>query len=199
MSRIFATMIGLIVSVSLLASTQVLSMNTTNTLLIDDFSQRDGRATIGGQWQGFSDRVMGGLSSLRAGYAEADGQSHLFLRGQVRLDNNGGFIQVRLPLGDRRGMDLSEWDGIRLEVRAEPGPYYLHLRTQDTRQPWSYYRAVIAATSEWSTVDIPFTAFEARSLRQPLNLGQVQSLGIVAYGEAFDAHIEVREIMLYRQ
>ncbi|HMB37435.1 MAG TPA: CIA30 family protein, partial [Wenzhouxiangellaceae bacterium] len=67
-------------------------------LLLDDFSRSDGVSAIGTRWQDFSDRVMGGLSDMQAGIVETERGSVLRMSGQVRLENNGGFIQVRLPL-----------------------------------------------------------------------------------------------------
>jgi len=137
---------------------------------------------------------MGGRSDMQAGYRGSEDGASLFLRGEVRLDNNGGFIQLRLPLARNGSFDASDWSAIRLTVRASPGPYYIHLRTRDTRRPWAYYRAPIPATGAWQTIDIPFTEFRPESLREELDLSTLQSLGLVAYGERFDAELEVERI-----
>ncbi len=165
--------------------------------IIDDFSAADGVSKLGTSWQGFTDQVMGGRSTMQVGYRDHDDKPVLFLAGEVRLENNGGFIQVRLPLAEGGSFDASAWQGIRLRVRATPGPYYLHLRTRDTRRPWAYYRAPIPVSESWQVVDIPFSAFERESLRAALDLEQLRSLGIVAYGERFDAEIEVASIEFY--
>ncbi len=167
-------------------------------MLIDDFSGPEGRSTLGADWEVFSDRVMGGRSDVQVGYRQVDGVNVLFLRGRVRLDNNGGFIQTRLPLNERgRDFDASEFRAVRIEVRAvKPGAYYLHLRTADTRRPWAYYRARLNVTDEWSSLELPLGEFEPRNLDRPLDPSRLRSLAIVAYGEAFDADIEVRRIEL---
>lgn len=163
-------------------------------LLIDDFESGDGISKLGTAWQGFTDRVMGGRSDMQAGYGDSENGASVFLRGEVRLDNNGGFIQLRLPLARSGSFDASDWSAIRLTVRARPGPYYIHLRTRDTRRPWAYYRAPIPVSEAWQTVDIPFTEFQPESLREELDLSVLQSLGLVAYGERFDAELEVARI-----
>jgi len=168
------------------------------SMLIDDFQSQDGRSAIGTAWQGFTDRVMGGLSEMQAGYREVNGKAVLFMRGQVRLENNGGFVQVRLPLADRGSFDARDWDAIRLTVRASPGPYYIHLRTRDTRRPWAYYRAPIPVSEEWQTIDISFDSFQPESLLAALNLEALISLGIVAYGERFDAELEIARLELVK-
>lgn len=159
--------------------------------LIDDFSTD--RSLLGTRWQGFTDRVMGGRSDLRAGYDQQGDQTVLVMRGQVRLDNNGGFIQVRLPLDQRgRAVDVSAFGGLRVKARATlPGPYYVHLRSSDTRRPWAYYRAPLSVGSEWTVVNLPWSAFEAVSLERALDPSQLTSLALVAYGEVFEAHLEV--------
>ena len=163
-------------------------------MLIDDFS--DQRSALGTEWQGFTDRVMGGLSVMQAGYREVDGQTVLGMRGQVRLENNGGFIQTRLPLDARDGsFDASGFAGIRISARAlKPGAYYLHLRTADTRRPWAYYRARLDLAEDWTTLAVPWSAFEPQRLDRPLDQSRLRSLAVVAYGEAFEADVEVARI-----
>ncbi|MGY6555807.1 MAG: CIA30 family protein [Wenzhouxiangella sp.] len=166
-------------------------------VLIDDFSSRNGVAMIGTEWRGFTDRVMGGRSDMQVGYRENGDQAVLHMRGQVRLDNNGGFIQARLPLHPNGSdFDASEFQGIAIRVRGAPGPYYIHLRTRHTWRPWQYYRAVIEVGPEWQDQLIPFSAFEPRAIRRDLDLNSLRTLGIVAYGEVFEAEIEVARIEL---
>ena len=165
-------------------------------LLVDDFTRPDGRSALGTGWQGFSDRVMGGRSDLAAGLVESDIGPALRMRGRVRLDNNGGFIQVRLPLSQSGVFDARTYRTVRLRVRGSPGAYYLHLRSADTRLPWQYYRARLPVSAAWQTIDIAFESMAPQALAQPLDLSRLQSLAIVAYGEAFDADIEVGRITL---
>ncbi|HEY7906088.1 MAG TPA: CIA30 family protein [Wenzhouxiangella sp.] len=176
--------------------------DTKDTLLIDDFQRGDGQSVFGTRWEGFSDRVMGGLSDLNLAYQRLpDDRLSLRLQGQVRLENNGGFIQARLPL-DRAGkrFDASQWDGVRITARAKPGAYYIHLRSRATWLPWQYYGARIPITSsqEWMTMDIPFSAFQGQSTRRALDVSSLKSIGVVAYGEAFEADMEVIELAFYR-
>ncbi|SDD09547.1 Complex I intermediate-associated protein 30 (CIA30) [Aquimonas voraii] len=173
------------------------AMAQDSPLLLDDFSDASGRASIGTRWQGFSDRVMGGLSHLQAGYVEDAGSRHLRMVGRVRLENNGGFIQVRLPLAANGGdFDASAFRALRVEVRGEPGAYWIHLRSADTRLPWAYYRAPVAVTADWRPLDLPLASFEAVSTTRPLDARRLRSVALVAYGEAFDADVELRRLEL---
>ncbi len=165
--------------------------------LLDDFSASDGRSSFGTSWTGFSDRVMGGRSDLEAGYVETGQGPALRMRGTVRLDNNGGFIQVRLPLViDDRPLDASAFDRFVVEARGTPGPYYLHLRTPQTRRPWAYYRARLDVGPEWRRIEVLLAAFEGEAIARPLDVARLRSVALVAYGEEFDADLVVRRISL---
>jgi len=173
------------------------TMAEDQNLLLDDFSTRDGVSSFGTQWVGFTDRVMGGRSDLNVSYIDTDVGPAVQMTGRVRLENNGGFIQIRLPLQDRKGpADISGYTAIRLEVQGQPGAYYLHLRTRDNRRPWHYYSAPVPVTDQWQTLDIPINDFQAQGTRAALDLSQAESIAVVAYGEAFDADIQVRRIEL---
>ncbi len=172
----------------------------SDPLLLDDFSSGGAQALIGTRWEAFTDRVMGGRSDMAAGVAPMDGEYVLRMTGAVSLENNGGFIQVRLPLPDSRRTEAASFTGVFLEVRGAPGSYYIHLRDNRTRAPWAYYRQRIDVRDDWQTVRLPFDAFESAGMLRSLtpNVDRLQSVAIVAAGEAFDADIMVRSIGLYR-
>ena len=110
-------------------------MTEPERFLLDDFDRGDGVSAIGTRWQGFTDRVMGGLSDMQAEVVETDQGKALRMTGRVRLENNGGFIQVRLPLaGDRETFDASSYTGIETTLRGRPGAWFLHLRTPECSQ-----------------------------------------------------------------
>ena len=104
--------------------------------VLDDFTNPGRASGTGTQWRCFTDRVMGGLSVGEARFETLAGRSALRLRGEVSLQNHGGFIQAALDLatGSRPG-DVSAyrspeiivfggWGGVGLPLRpAElPGP-----------------------------------------------------------------------------
>jgi hypothetical protein len=166
-------------------------------LLLDDFTRTDGVSALGTRWEGFTDRVMGGRSDMQVGYRDSDAGPVMRMRGQVRLENRGGFIQARLPLDPGGGaIDASAWQGLSIKVRGTPGPYYLHLRTRQTWQPWQYFRAPIEVGPEWQEQFVPFSAFEGRATWRSLDVRALKSVGVVAYGEAFEAEIEVARLAL---
>jgi len=172
-------------------------MAEPDRLLLDDFGRSDGVSSIGTRWQGFTDRVMGGLSDMQADVVETGKGKALRMTGRVRLENHGGFIQVRLPLAeDDHSLDASRFDGVEITARGTPGAYYLHLRTPDSSRPWQYYRARLPVSAAWTTRTVPFGDFEGKSIPGRPDFSRLRSIAVVAYGEAFEAEIEVARLAL---
>lgn len=170
-------------------------MAESAALLIDDFKRDD--ASLAGEWRAFTDRVMGGISDMDAGLVDTDRGPALRIAGSVRLENNGGFIQARRSLAADGGtLDAAGYDAIRVLVRGRPGAYYLHLRTPQTRRPWQYFRAELPVDEEWRERTIPFEAFTGKSIGASPDFSRLRSLAVVAYGEAFDAELEVARLEL---
>jgi hypothetical protein len=172
-------------------------------MLIDDFSNTDLISTRGTRWRAVSDQVMGGISDASISHAIVDDRSCLRLSGDVRLENNGGFVQAALdlqphgvPPGDT--LDASRYTGVRLVVRGNGERYSIHLRTPDNVRPWQSYRAHFTAGPEWQTIDLPFEAFKPHRIETPLDVTRLRRLGLVAIGRAFHADIAVCAMQFYR-
>lgn len=174
---------------------------TEPVFVLDDFAGTTGQSNLGTAWQGFTDRVMGGRSDMRAGISRASDFSYLRMTGRVSLENNGGFIQVRLPLSvGNSQFDAREYTGVEIDVRGTDGSYAIHLRTAQNRMPWSYYAADLPVAEQWQTVRIPFESFSAPSAfrwGRP-DVGRLQSIAVVAGTVEFDADIAIRRVALYR-
>jgi hypothetical protein len=169
-----------------------------SSYLIDDFSQKNVSA-IGNRWQSFSDQVMGGVSKGGHAFEVIEGRNCIRLSGNVSLENQGGFIQVALPLEqDRRPFDASRYEGLRISVLGNGETYYIHLRTRQTRLPWQYYQAPFETTGQWSVVEIPFNRFVPENLRNALDPARLTRVAIVAAKKAYKADVAVAHIELYR-
>lgn len=168
-------------------------------MLIDDFTTADLTSRHGARWRHVSDRVMGGLSDGVVSRDYVDGRACLRLTGDVRLENNGGFIQAALDLGASGSvLDASGYTGVRLAVRGNGDRYSVHLRTTDVTRPWQSYRAQFTAGPEWKTIDIPFAEFQPYRIETPLDLRKLRRIGLVAIGREFRADLAVGELRLYR-
>jgi hypothetical protein len=169
------------------------------SMLLDDFGSGDFISKLGTRWRGVSDQVMGGVSETSLSYATLDGCPCLRLTGDVRLENNGGFIQAALDLDPSDGvLDASEFTGIRVRARGNGEQYSVHLRTPDNTRPWQSYRARFTTTTDWQTIDLPFAAFEPYRLETPMDTKRLRRVGLVAIGRAFHADLAVGWLGLYR-
>ena len=82
------------------------------------------------------------------------GRSALGLRSQVRLENNGGFIQMALALPALP--EAPHWRGLEREVPGSAHRYGVHLRTHDMTAAWPAWRASFNAGPQWRTLRLPF-------------------------------------------
>jgi hypothetical protein len=140
---------------------------------------------------------MGGVSQETVTVETIDEQRCIRLRGDVRLENNGGFIQVALPLEQYGApLDGSTFYAVRLLVWGNGEMYRLHLRTTDCRRPQQYYWAAFVAQPTWQTIDVPFRTLEPKGLAAPFNPRALTRLGVVAYGRAFTADVAVARVSL---
>ena len=98
-------------------------MSCTSSGVIDDMSDPFPFTSSGSQWQGVTDRVMGGVSNGSISRETIDGRLANVLRGTVSMANNGGFIQMATDLSLDPGtdpfVDAFDWDGIELDVYCE--------------------------------------------------------------------------------
>jgi len=168
-------------------------------MLIDDFADGDLVSKLGTRWRGVSDQVMGGISEAAVAQSIIDGRPCLRLSGDVRLENDGGFIQAALdlaPSGDT--LNASDYAGVRLIVCGSGEQYSVHLRTPDNIRPWQSYRAHFTAGPAWKTIDLPFASFAPYRLEAPLDISRLRRIGLVAIGRAFCADLAVSELAFYR-
>lgn len=172
--------------------------NVESYLLLDDF--RGERSAVDTEWKGFTDRVMGGVSDMSVSRIPGPEGNFLRMQGKVSIENNGGFIQVRLDLpGKFRPFDGSGYKGIRVKARGEGTGYYIFARTSNTIFPWKYYAAPLPVSEEWDMIDIPWSAFKPGDfgVQFKFHESKLKSLALVAYGKDFDAMIDLSEIGLY--
>ncbi|MGY8814618.1 MAG: CIA30 family protein [Gammaproteobacteria bacterium] len=168
-------------------------------MLIDDFTKKNFISTLGTCWRSVSDQVMGGISSFSITRCIIDDRPCLRLRGEVYLENNGGFIQAALDLVSVNDMfDASEYTGVRLSVRGNNEKYSIHIRTVDNVRPWQSYRADFTAGTKWKSIDLAFEKFAPHRLQTPMDITRLRRIGLVAIGRAFHADLAVCELSFYR-
>ena len=164
-------------------------------MIIDDFAASP--PTTQGAWRPFSDRVMGGISDAVVASAVIDGRACVRLTGDVRLEKNGGFIQMArelAPAGET--FDASGFAAFALTVRGNGETYGCHLRTPDAVRPWQSYRTAFRAGPDWCEVILPFADFVPHRLDAPLDVRRLRRIGLVAIGRAFAADLALARLAL---
>ena len=160
--------------------------------VIDDLSRDAPLATIGTTWQIFTDQVMGGVSQGTMVRETVSGRSAIRMRGDVSLDNNGGFVQIALDLAPEGGVsDASAWRGIELDVFGNGEEYGIHLRTPDLTRPWQSYRQSFIAASKWQTTQLLFDCFAPYRTEVSLDIRRLRRIGVVAIGRTFKADLSL--------
>jgi hypothetical protein len=167
--------------------------------IIDDLSRDMPLSAIGTRWQLFTDRVMGGVSNGAMIRETIEGRPAIRMRGDVSLENNGGFVQIALDLApDGRAVDVSAWSGLELDVFGNGEEYSVHLRTSDLTRPWQSYRQSFRADPEWRTVQFRFQDFVPYRTDVAINTGRLRRIGLVAIGRAYSADLAVGGVRLIR-
>ncbi len=168
------------------------------TDVIDDLSEPPPRASNGADWELVADNVMGGVSDGTMRRETLRGREAIRMRGDVSLENNGGFVQIALDLApDGASIDASGWEGLGIDVIGNGESYNLHLRTADVVRPWQSYRQSFVAPEVWHTLHLPFSGFEPHRVDAPLDLHTLRRIGIVAIGRAFTVDLAIGGVRFY--
>ena len=85
-------------------------------LIIDDRDSGTLESALGPSWYLVMDGVMGGVSSGTLTQASVEQRDCLRLQGDVRLENNGGFVQAALDIEKTAAADASAYTGIMMDV-----------------------------------------------------------------------------------
>ena len=162
-------------------------------------------------WKYFSDQVMGGVSEGQVSLEQDGDMVFTRLTGNVRTDNNGGFIQLRTStsLSNKPLMfkmlhnskkDGKKLKGVRLKVKGNGEKYHIFIQTTIFyRLPTSYKIATFDTSPNWETVDIPFNKFKKLkdNIDSNISAKDIKTFGIVAYGRDFKSDLSVSSVEFY--
>ena len=141
------------------------------------------------KWEFVSDTVMGGVSSGTVTKEITEAREATVLRGEVSLENNGGFVQTEL--------DVSAWEGLEVAVWGNGDTYDIRLRTAQLAKPWQSFRADFVSEPKWRSVKIPFTSLTAHRVDAAFDPLCLRRIGILAIGHEGEALIAVSSIGFY--
>lgn len=121
-----------------------------------------GKEKKGKKWQVINDGVMGGLSK---GNSRLTDNSILF-KGEVSLDNNGGFSSLRRSF---RSKDLSAFDEVKIKYKSSGISLAF---TMAVSQRWyvpNYKMSLASTSSQWKTATIKLTDFKKHYIGKPMD------------------------------
>ncbi len=114
---------------------------------IDDFSGES-------PWQGLSDAVMGGQSSVEL----TVNQQHLIIDTAVAKPTNFG-AWAGAEIKYDQPVDASAFQGVRITYRGSTVPFTLAIYQSDVKD-WDNFSVLVKPSEQWKTIDIPFTEFK---------------------------------------
>ena len=171
----------------------------TSSGVIDDLSETFPTTSCGTSWSGYTDQVMGGLSSaILSREHEFYGRTANVLRGRVSLENNGGFVQMATNLAKDPALsatvDASDFDGIEVDVLydglEQQESFNIHLKNQACLRPFSSYRATFEVPhGTWTTVRLPWSKFAGHgpgASEKDFDCATLTRLGLVAIGKPME-------------
>ena len=187
-----------IIAVILLICPMQELMAEEKILIIDDPASNNSKPDNADQWRLVTDNVMGGLSQGRLITELVKERRCLHMQGDVKLDNNGGFVQMALNLPKDKIDNITSYTGLVFETYGNGESYNIHLRTSNLWLPWQSYRSSFIAPAEWKTFHIPFTDFQSYRTSKTLKVEKIERIGVVAIGREFTADLCLGNIGLYR-
>ena len=166
---------------------------TTNMLI--DFTDKKADH----QMNVVNDGVMGGLSQGRIEMTQNDS---LLFKGNISLQNNGGFSSFRIA---GKLWDLSAWKGVEILVKGDGRTYGLRATTDETflRSSVSFTADFKTVKDEWVKLQIPFSKMKAswrgRKLDRNFDPAQIKGLGIIlADKQAGKFALEIKSISAWK-
>jgi len=166
---------------------------TTNMLI--DFTDKK----AGHQMNVVNDGVMGGLSQ---GTIEMTQNDSLLFKGNISLQNNGGFSSFRIA---GKLWDLSAWKGVEILVKGDGRTYGLRATTDEKflRSSVSFTADFKTVKDEWVKLQIPFSKMKAswrgRKLDRNFDPAQIKGLGIIlADKQAGKFALEIKSISAWK-
>lgn len=139
-------------------------------------------------WAVISDQVMGGISTATLQQCERNGVRCTCLTGRTRLDNNGGFVQMKLDIE----ADCAQYRGLFIELCGAAHEYNLHVKTSQLDRPWQSFRCALHVSEQWTRFIVPFEQLRAHRTDSEFAPAAIKSIAVVAIGGAFEVDVCVR-------
>ena len=113
-------------------------------------------------WFVVDDSVMGGVS---AGNMGVDSEGHGMFKGQVSLDNNGGFSSIKYNAGKTK---LTGYTKFVIALKGDGKAYQFRVKTNSSE--YYSYTSTFTTNNAWQTIEIPFNSMTPSFRGQTLNM-----------------------------
>ena len=151
-------------------------------------------------WRTVVDGVMGGRSSGRISQTAS---GNLLFTGNLSLENNGGFSQVRTATSDSA---FAGTEGIEIRVRGDGRAYNFDVRASNARMmAGAFQQEFQTLEGQWLTIKIPFDQFRLYSFGRrvanavSLDPAMIESVGVTLSDKVEgDFRLEISTIQSYR-
>ncbi len=106
------------------------------------------------QWRIVNDGVMGGLSSSNV---TVNDDNKIVFKGNVSLENNGGFASLRSPV---KNYNFEKFSGIELRMKGDGKRYSISMKETSYFTGYFYTTSFDTKNDEWMVIKIPFDEFK---------------------------------------
>ena len=171
---------------------------SASELIIDDRTSGTYLSNLGTEWQFVTDQVMGGVSNGELALDRYKDRDCLRLVGNVSTENNGGFIQMALPLSKQDELDATGYTGVELEIAGNNEIYNIHIRTAGLWFPWQSYRFSFPVTTDWQTLRLPFATIRPYKTNKSFQQNRLVRIGVVGIGREFRPDLCVASVKFYK-
>lgn len=110
-------------------------------------------AVTSGIWYTVNDEVMGGISTSQM---KLNDNGTSTFKGEVSLDNNGGFASIRASIDYSL---QSDFKGVILRARGDGKKYNIRFRTNRNSDNYAYQAKIHTEKNEWMEFKLPFKDF----------------------------------------
>ncbi|SDS50855.1 Complex I intermediate-associated protein 30 (CIA30) [Halopseudomonas xinjiangensis] len=147
-------------------------------------------------WVPITDQVMGGISTAELRQGERHGSVCTCLSGRTRLENNGGFVQMKLDIGP--SWSPGDYAGVFIELCGAAHDYDLSIKTSQLERPWQSFRYTLPVEPQWTRFVVPYEALRPHRTEAELDPATIRSVAGIGIGTAFDVDVCVRRFGFYR-
>jgi uncharacterized surface protein with fasciclin (FAS1) repeats len=127
-------------------------------------------------WTSVNDGVMGGVS--KGGFERLD-EGTLLFKGELSLENNGGFASIRTKPAK---IGFAGANAIVVKAKGDGRTYWVDLRVTNQMSATSYRAYLSTTAGEWKETTIPFTDFKPQAFGQELPYKAIDPADLASIG-----------------